>query len=207
MSKNNSFYVLYSKDKNVRDYLNSIKLLCDYNQRTEAHITVRGPYKNKLSSEIIETQNSIIKNEKLIISNVENFFPFNNQNTVFFKCDDNENLKKIWKKITYNEFRPHITMYDGKDFNFAQNIFSILTANFKPFIYEVDKLSFLEPKGKDSLGLYSLKNVFDYSFFKEVLDVKISIESLTSLKNVERLNLIEKLSKILFNELTKKHYR
>lgn len=206
MSKQNSFYVLYPKEKLVRDFLNSIKLLCDYKQRTEAHITVRGPYKIKLGDIIIDSQNDIIKGEKIVIANVENFFAFNNQNTVFLKCNDNDNLKKIWKKITYNDFRPHITMYDGRDYSLGQQIFLILSKNFKPFTYEVNELSYLESKAKDPMGLYSLKNFFDYSFYKQMIGVTIDKKSIQELKSRRKLELLDILSKNVFNELSKLHY-
>jgi uncharacterized radical SAM superfamily protein len=37
-----NFYVLYPKDKKIKDTLNAIKILSDNSQRTAAHITVRG---------------------------------------------------------------------------------------------------------------------------------------------------------------------
>lgn len=206
MSKSNSFYVLYPEDKGVRDFLNSIKLLCDYKQRTEAHITVRGPYKIKLGEDLIESQNHIIKHERLVISEVENFFPFSNQNTVFFKCADNENLKKIWKKLTYNDFRPHITMYDGKDYKLAQQIFLILSKNFRPFGYYVKELSYLAPKTKDPMGLYSLKSLVDYSIYEKMLGKKINSESITKLTPIKKLEMLDALSDKIFRELSSLHY-
>jgi uncharacterized radical SAM superfamily protein len=44
-----NFYVLYPKDKKIKDTLNAIKILSDNSQRTAAHITVRGPYSKKLT--------------------------------------------------------------------------------------------------------------------------------------------------------------
>lgn len=206
MAKHNSFYVLYPKDIVVSNYLNAMKVLCDPTQRTYAHITVRGPYKNKLNTDLLNIQNSIIRNEELIISDVENFFPFNNQNTVFLKCDDNENLKKIWKKLTYNDFKPHITIYDGKNFEYAQKIFAILSKNFKPFTYQVENLTFLEPKSKDALSLFALKNSFDYNFFKRAFNQNINISSITEMSKTERIKHLEVFSEIAFNALSEKHY-
>lgn len=61
----------------------------------------------------------------LYFSKVGNFFDYG-QNTVFFKCDDNKNLRKIWKKKGYKDFKPHITLYDGKNKEFAQKLFGKL---------------------------------------------------------------------------------
>ena len=65
MKKDFSFYVLYPKSQYVRQLLNALKLVCDYKQRTEAHITVRGPYK-KAGDEVIDVQNLIIKGSYFI---------------------------------------------------------------------------------------------------------------------------------------------
>lgn len=207
MIKSKSFYVLYPHEDRIRLFLNSLKLLCDFSQRTEAHITVRGPYKIKLSTDIINNLNIVIKNEILYISSVDNFFPFSNQNTVFFKCEENDNLKKIWNKLTYNDFKPHITMYDGKDSSYAVEIFNILSRNFKPFKYEVEALSYLEPKSKDSLGLFTLSNNFDFSFFQENIETNIDSDTIRDIKKSDRLSLIDSLSKKMFNEFSTFYYR
>lgn len=64
-------------------------------------------------------------------------------------CRKNENLKKVWKKSSYKGFKPHITIYDGNDNEFATQLFNILNNNFKKFFYKVDKLIWLEPKDKN----------------------------------------------------------
>ena len=98
--------------------------------------------------------------ETINISAVDNFFEFN-QNTVFFKIDENEKLRKIWKKVTYNDFKPHITIYDGKDRQYAIKLFNALRHNFSPFLYRVEKLNWLEPKDNDELKLFHLKSIFN----------------------------------------------
>ncbi|MBA5248600.1 MAG: hypothetical protein FE834_03570, partial [Gammaproteobacteria bacterium] len=90
-----NFYVLYPKNKKIVDTLNAIKILSDDSQRTAAHITVRGPYSKKLAQSTVDTYSKDIANTSLHFSEVDNFFEYG-QNTVFFKCDDNEKLRKIW---------------------------------------------------------------------------------------------------------------
>lgn len=198
MNKPKSFYVVYPANQDLRNLLNSLKYIADENQRTEAHITVRGPYVNRLSKRNLMKFSAIIKNEELQISKVDNFFAFN-QNTVFFKCDENENLKAIWKKLTYNEFRPHITIYDGDNEEFAHKLFNKLSSDFKPFTYRVSALEWLEPKSNQTLDLYYLKSVKDFGPVLESIVKKSKYEidfSSMTLKN--RLNKISKIAERLY---------
>lgn len=198
MKKPASFYVVYPANQLLRDLLNSLKVIADENQRTEAHITVRGPYLKKLSKNDVKKFSSIISNEVLNISRVDNFFGFN-QNTVFFNCDENENLKAIWKKITYNEFRPHITIYDGNDKEFAMKLYKKLASDFKPFKYRVSKLEWLEPKTDGDLKYYYLKNIPEYDkVLKDILNMSKSEIDFSKLTPAKRLNKISKIVKRLY---------
>ena len=198
MKKPTSFYVLYPSNQNLRNLLNALKFIADENQRTEAHITVRGPYVKKLSKKDLKKFSDIISNEILNITMVDNFFAFN-QNTVFFNCDENENLKSIWKKITYNDFKPHITVYDGDDKEFAIKLFKKLSSDFRPFKYRVSALTWLEPKDNDTLKLYYLKSISDYNnVLKNVLKISKDNIDFKSLRSTKRLNKISKIAKKLY---------
>jgi hypothetical protein len=198
MKKPSSFYVVYPANKELRNLLNALKVIADENQRTEAHITVRGPYVKKLSKNDVKKFSDIIANEILHISRVDNFFAFN-QNTVFFSCEENESLKSIWKKITYNEFRPHITIYDGKDRDFAIKLHKKLSSEFKPFKYRVSTLSWLEPKNNDELKLFYLKSIPDYNrVLKDILHISKDDIDFSMLTPAKRLNKISKIAKRLY---------
>lgn len=193
MKKAASFYVVYPSNKNLRNLLNALKLLANENQRTEAHITVRGPYEKKLSKKTIKRFSNIVGEEVLSISKVDNFFDFN-QNTVFFDCEQNENLKAVWKKDSYNDFRPHITIYDGEDRDFAEKLYNILSSDFKPFKYRISEISWLEPKSKELLEIVNLKAVPDYDdVFKEVFNIsktEINFSSLSEMKRLQKISMI-----------------
>lgn len=198
MKKPKSFYVLYPSNKHLRNLLNALKVLADENQRTEAHITVRGPYVKKLSGPDVKKFSDIISDEVLSISRVDNFFAFN-QNTVFFNCQENENLKAIWKKITYNDFKPHITIYDGDDREFAIKLYKKLAADFKPFKYRVSGLTWLEPKSHDELKLFYLRTITDYdNVLKDILKTSKSDIDFSSLTQTKRLFKINKIAKRLY---------
>jgi 2'-5' RNA ligase len=198
------FYVLYPQHSQLRKILNALKVIADHTQRTEAHITVRGPYRKRLPESDVSRYSDMIEGEHLRINKVDNFFAFG-QNTVFFNCEENDNLKKIWRKITYNEFRPHITIYDGDDRDFAVELFQILGKAFRPFIYQVEKLSWLEPKTKDELRLYSLENSFNFDTIQNLINTELTKDSVENLAQHERMNFIELIANELyksFNEYT-----
>ncbi len=198
MKKPSSFYVVYPSSQDLRNLLNALKFIADENQRTEAHITVRGPYVKKLSKNDVKKFSDIISNEILNISKVDNFFAFN-QNTVFFSCDENESLKAIWKKITYNEFKPHITIYDGNDRDFAIKLFKILASDFKQFKYRISDLSWLEPKTNDELKLYYLKSITDYNnVLENILKISKRDIDFSKLTQATRLNKISKIAKRIY---------
>jgi hypothetical protein len=198
MRKPTSFYVVYPSNNDLQNLLNALKLIADENQRTEAHITVRGPYVKKLSKKDVKKFSDIIAGEILSITQVDNFFAFN-QNTVFFNCDENESLKLIWKKITYNEFKPHITIYDGEDRDFAIMLYKKLSNNFKSFKYRVSSLTWLEPKTNDPLKLYDLKTITSYnSVLKDILKKSKEEIDFNTLSRRKRLNKITKIANRLY---------
>ncbi len=198
MKELKTFYVAYPKDIYLRNYLNVLKILANNKQRTEAHITIRGPYKRRLSKKYIKEYSNIISDVELNISKVDNFFQYN-QNTVFYRCDDNEFLRKVWKKFSYNDFNPHITIYDGTDFEWAEKIYYALKEDFKPFKYIIGKLSYLEPKIENGLPFEYLKTKFNNDFFNEHFD-KNEFELMNLLCNDnEKLEYIKTIASYIYS--------
>jgi hypothetical protein len=118
-------YAIKIQDVEISSILNFVKLLCAPTSKTEIHLSVRGPYKSPLKSEKLSKYNKIIKNSEISIIDFANFFS-ENQNTVFLKCEGEE-LKKVWKKTTYlHEYNPHLTLYDGRNKEFANTLYQIL---------------------------------------------------------------------------------
>jgi len=195
-----NFYVLYPKNKKIKDTLNAIKILSDDSQRTAAHITVRGPYSRRLTKSQIDSYSKYIINTSLHFSEVANFFDYG-QNTVFFKCDDNEKLRKIWNKTGYKDFKPHITLYDGEDKVFAKKLFEMLQKNFKSFDFKVEQLSFLESKSNDEMDFYRQRlkqDLVNYEHFKEVLNIDIDKEKIKTIDEHQKLNYISQLNAQLY---------
>lgn len=196
---NPAFYVVYPYSENIRLLVNAIRVIAEENQRTQVHITVRGPYSKRLSLNKEKEYSSIIQGEDIHVIGVSNFFSFN-QNTVFFDCEENENLRKIWKKTTYKDYNPHITLYDGKDNVFARELYEILKQNFKAFSFKINEISWLEPKNKEKLALFHLKNIVDFENLSKVLGDELKLTIMRDLSNNERLKYISILAKKLYDQ-------
>jgi 2'-5' RNA ligase len=188
------FYVLYPSNEAVKILLDAIRIFAAEKQRRQVHITVRGPYERQLNFEFINSCASIIKGERIKITGVGNFFDFN-QNTVFFQCSNNPNLKKIWNKTTYPNFNPHITVYDGNDTSYAQQIYEKLQQNFKSFEFIVEKLSLLDPIIGNTFE--KLDNV-NFDEISNILGYPIGLSDIKKLSQDERLKCISIFCSILY---------
>lgn len=195
MSK--GFYVIYPADNRVRMYINAIRIFADPERRTEAHITIRGPYKKRLSSNKIDQYSKIISEEEIKITGIGNFFD-SNQNTVYFICEKNQEVGKIWKKSTYPDYNPHITIYNGSDHEFAIQLYDTLKQHFKEFKYKIKELAWLEPKNKETLNLFYLKGVVDFDELSEIINYKIDDSTINVITKKQRLNFICKLCTYLY---------
>src|SRR5690349_19434508 len=119
------FYVIYIKDKLLRTIIDGIRILANPLEKQKAHITVRGPY---YQSYRLTEKNEIIKHTKINIHGIATFFN-EKQNTIYLKVkNSSEALKNVWKKDFYKgAFNPHLTLYDGRDEQFAESLLKILT--------------------------------------------------------------------------------
>lgn len=194
---NPSFYVAYPSDDLIKLYINAIRVIAEETQRTQVHITVRGPYRKQLSKAEVENFSSKIKGEEIVVNDIGNFFD-SNQNTVFFNCFENENLRNVWKKTTYNKFNPHLTIYDGDDKFYANEIFSRLKEKFVPFVFHIEELSWLEPKNKEKLELFHLKSIIDFEKVSLLLNYDLNLSSIKGLHKTDRLKFISILAEKLY---------
>jgi len=122
-SKPKYFFVIYLGDEKLQSLVDAMRIVADPKQRNISHITVKGPY-NTAQKELLNRDNLIIRGEHINVLGAGNFFD-DNQNTVFLKCMDEEKLYTIWKSKevrTYRNYHPHITIYDGKDSEFAHEL-------------------------------------------------------------------------------------
>lgn len=134
------FYVLYVPDLEWQSHLDLMRLLCNPDTETPAHLTVRGPYRDGP-----DKGSSWQKEENIEISvvGVDAFFT-NNQNTIFFKCESSRLANIFWKPDFKNGV-PHITIYDGKSSLVALDVLKILKKYQWNFSFVADRLHELRP--------------------------------------------------------------
>jgi len=91
------------------------------------HLTVRGPYEGSVPPNALNTCRSEMKYDVLKIANVGRFS--NPKEEVVYFQVDSPHLRNIWYKPTYKigeyGFNPHLSVYRGKDRNWAD-----IVANF-----------------------------------------------------------------------------
>lgn len=190
------FFVIYVHNPVVKNILDSMRLVADSSQKNFAHITVKGPYRTSQKKRLME-DSQLISGKEIKVKGAGNFFQ-DDQNTVFFKCENNEELYNIWKTKedkTYKEFNPHITIYDGKDRKFALKLFQVIEKYHIDFSFNVDKLELYS--SFDKSRLFNLKTSSNYDFLSKVANAEITADNIHQLSNTERINIIDKLCETL----------
>jgi hypothetical protein len=115
------YFVLFLPDRIWQTSLDLMRVLCNPQVRSRAHVTVRGPYSSRPGSTRDWRKERDIK---ISIVDIGNFFG-PDQNTVFLRCDSEE-IHRIWWKRDYKSGIPHITIYDGSSREFAEDIQRVL---------------------------------------------------------------------------------
>jgi len=124
------YYVVYLADPFVQSCLDLIRYLAEWSEKTPAHITVRGPYARRLPEKVEHNINKQISGVNINVLGIAAFFE-NSQNTVYLRCSAPE-LSQVWYKPNY-PFNPHLTLYDGNDRAFAEELLSGLNSCSKQF--------------------------------------------------------------------------
>lgn len=142
----------------MKDCIDAIRYISSPTEKKSAHITVRGPYKEQIKRSRLEKLNCDLKGNLVHITSPGNFFNNEGQNTVFFNCTGTH-LEAVWKKKDYG-YHPHITLYDGNDKNFAQQLYDVLGNYQFDLSFEAEKLVMItRSKGQTSMELsFNLNN-------------------------------------------------
>lgn len=180
----------------LKSLLDAMRLIADSKQQNFAHITVKGPYKTSQKKRLT-IDNQEIAGTHLKVTGAGNFFQ-ENQNTVFLKCEENLSLYNIWKKKeekTYKEFHPHITIYDGKDREFASSLFNVISSYKINFQFEIDKLDLYSSKEKGKL--FNLKTQANYNLLSTLSGFRIDESNVESLSKEQRIEIIHLLCRDL----------
>jgi hypothetical protein len=115
------FIAVRFSDEKIARLFDLARIILQPDFARPSHITLRGPYRNKsnISPAIIGKDVG-----KITIRRPGNFFS-ENQNTVFLGIDI-FGIADFWFKPDYPDGTPHLTIYDGKNREFAWAVLSAL---------------------------------------------------------------------------------
>lgn len=188
---NKIFYVLYI-DNEIGKCIDAIRFIASPKEKHASHITVRGPYKRRIS---VKKINSKLKGNTIRILGVGSFFStVKKQNTVYFTCDGTK-LRDVWEKKGFG-YEPHITIYDGDDFDFAEELYRLMKQFYFDLTFFSDQLAILSTfPGQTSFeSKLFLKEPFISKILKETNSDLGNSDNLTSRK---KILLIKKICKHL----------
>lgn len=177
------FYVVYFDDPRLQASLDTIRFIANPNEKTPAHITLRGPYSQLYNVRGLERK---IHGAEVMADGAEGFFR-KGQNTVFIRCFS-EKFQEVWKKSDF-PFNPHITIYDGSSRRFAKMLLDRLVQFPIKFRFLVGKLSPLE----SHKGQYStlLRQSFNEKFTRTIVGELLTVSEVDSLSSERRASLVE----------------
>ena len=129
------FYVMEISDLKLRCMINAMRVLADPETTEDAHVTLRGPYKQKIE---MSKFNEILIGKTVSVFGAGKFFR-GDQATVYLRCGFKD-LDKVWNKPDYQGRNCHITIYDGEDIEFARLLFENLKEHKLFFWFEGSEL-------------------------------------------------------------------
>ena len=182
------FVLLMIEEGEVRGFLDSIIFLCNPEEKNGAHITLRGPEKERVDEEYLKSIRKYIVGTKLSVIGVGRFFN-KKQNTVFLRCGSRY-LQKYWKKTDY-PFNPHITIYNGESRKKAERIYYSLKESSPYFELTVgDVICLASTSGQKS---FNLMFELDMEGIRKVIGRENPLSEIRKMRDWERLMLVDRL--------------
>ncbi len=188
------FYVVYFLNQRLQKMLDAVRFIANPNEKTPAHITLRGPYTRKGNVDKLSRK---IARSVAVVNRVDSFIQ-EGQNTVFLRCHS-EIFREVWSKGDF-EFNPHITIYDGQSRDFAVLLLNRIAKMKIQFRFHVSELKpLVTHRGQQSTFL---REAFDERFVAEVLECQFNISQVEKMSPYQRVNAIE----IFFQKLQNVDY-
>lgn len=176
------FYVVYFQDQRLQSILDAIRFIANPEEKTPAHITLRGPYSQVYNTRKLSEK---IAGSEGFTYGAEAFF-YETQNTVYFRCES-ENFWRVWNKKHYG-FNPHITIYNGPSRIFAERLLSLLKQFSIRFQFVVGELQpMVSYKGQNSTFL---REAFDEEISREIVGKKLTIKDIDNMPLDNRISTI-----------------
>jgi hypothetical protein len=194
------FYGLYVGDEKLAAAFDLIRFFGEPNFVRRAHITVRGPYTERLPLEI--ERNWRGKHYQIHFSGPGSFFSVV-QNTVFIKCDI-PGIETVWNKPDYGGgITPHLTLYDGRDSGFGYKLFDMLKLNDWNFFVDATELMVIQAKAQPR-HLNDLE--IHQNLHNEILSRPINYRSVRTLDTSQRLVYISWVLRFLQEYIGQVHH-
>lgn len=146
------FIFLYVGDPDIEDLLNLAIYVANPQETWPAHITVAGPYRHRKDTPRRASRVSFA--DTVHVLGVDRF---NNadQCTVYLRTFS-QNMSSVWHKPDYPDFNPHLTIYSGSDWKFADCLHHSLASLRPEFTFPIkETLRVRSIKGQRSFGLSS----------------------------------------------------
>jgi len=162
--------------------LDLMRLVLEPNYFRKSHITLRGPYNESPK----KTTKWLNKEITEIYLGPAGQFSSPKQNTVFFSCISEQVKKLSWKR-DYPDAVSHITIYDGEDRDFAQEVFAVASQN-KDLLVPLRTSQFVQLSKKKMYETDLLFMLEKASYiYESVFDKEIKYDYLNSLNKQKRL--------------------
>ena len=188
------FYVVYFLNQRLQKILDAVRFVANPNEKTPAHITLRGPY-TRIGN--VDNLSKIIAKSEATVNSVDSFIE-EGQNTVFLRCYS-EKFREVWSKGDF-EFNPHITIYDGQSRDFALLLLNRLLEVKIKFRFLVSDLTpLVTHKGQQSTFL---RETFDEQFVGSFLGCRFAISQVEKMSAEQRIDMVGEI----FRELERVDY-
>jgi hypothetical protein len=146
------FAFLYPDDHGLQELLDLAIFVLNPAEKLSAHITVAGPFSDPKS---LSPDTDFFN--KICVFGVDRFRS-SHQNTILLKVDADD-LKQIWDKPDF-PFNPHLTIYDGDDWELADRLYEALFQLRLFFCFYVSRVTHVSlVKGQGSWNLLSSVNL------------------------------------------------
>ena len=179
------FYGLYVADERLAAAFDLIRFFGEPNSVRRAHITVCGPYSEKLPTNIEDRWRG--SRYRIQFREPDAFF-VESQRTVFLKCDI-PGIEAVWDKPDYgNQITPHLTLYDGRDAYFGSRLLAKLKESKWDFGAESTELTLIRAK----TGPISISDFSAYqNLYNEILARRIDYFTVRKMEPTQRLIYID----------------
>lgn len=177
------FIFLYPEIGRIKSHLDLVVYLLNPREKWPAHITVAGPFNRKSDFRIKDKFDATV-----FALNVGTFFSSGSP-TVFIHVGF-LGRKRVWRKPDFGgNAIPHLTLYDGKDMDFASRVYNVVSRVRPFFSFNTSGLQVVT----SITGQYrvDLRESVDVSLLDEISAMKI--DDVAMLPEAERLRLAEKL--------------